>query len=221
MIFTPVSIGGGGGCCKCSWFKPTIIPSGEENYVSINPGIIYRSFNLKDMMVYTGYIDDSTKGQIEAKEGNISGHVINGLMENIEIEEFDGIILKIGVGPNLYATGASIEKVSLDDDPIWSGYPEPFVWNPPFEFEDDGTPKNDVKYRRQTHCIIPVAYLTDDEFQEGQTVTFGSGENAKTQKLVRVLCDNLMMTSFNYDGTPVAFPMQATLHPFFWYKTGS
>ena len=218
-FFPSITSVGGGGCCACSYFKPEVSGNNGEYHVLINPGVIYRSFNLKDMMIWSGYIDEQTRGVIEKNEGTISGHIINGLNEYKRIEKNGIVYLKINVSPSLYATNASIEVGEIENP--WSGYPEPIIYNPPLEFDDDGVPKVDIKFRRQKSAIVPIAYLTDDLNQDGESLTFSQGGEGSQRTLVRSLCGNLMMFSFNYEGTPIAYPLVSPIEPFFYYITGS
>jgi hypothetical protein len=220
MIFKHVSIkGGGGGCCDCDWFRPSTFVTGQQVFVNVEPGVIYRSFNLKDMMVYTGYIDNSVKSLIQSKEGTLSGHAINGLMENIQLQKDTIVYLEIGVGPNLYPTGAVVKvSKSYKDDIPWSGYPEPFIYDPPLKLDSEGIPTGNFAYRRQIAAIVPIAYLTNDLSQDGEGVSFGQQDQ---QVMVRVLCNNLMMHTFIYDGQPVAYPLEAIISPFFNYYNSS
>jgi len=221
MIFKHVSIKGGGGCCDCDWFKPSTFTTGQQVFVNVEPGVIYRSFNLKDMMVYTGYIDQSVKGLITSKEGTISGHAINGLLEDIPLQKDTIVYLEIGVGPNLYPTGAVVKvSSSYKDSTPWSGYPEPFIYDPGLVLDGDGLPTGNFSYRRQKAAIVPIAYLTNDLSQNGETVSFGTAPGDQ-QVMVRVLCNNLMMHTFIYDGQPVAYPLEAMISPFFNYHNSS
>ena len=114
---------------------------------------------------------------------------------NTKKQKKNGIVyLKINVSPSLYATSASIEVGEIKNP--WSGYPEPIIYNPPLEFDDDGVPKVDIKFRRQKSAIVPIAYLTDDLNQDGESLTFGQGGKGSQRTLVRSLCGNLMMFSF-------------------------
>ena len=73
-------------------WETTIFPSGEGGsvkwFVNVNrDSYIWRSFNLKDVMVSTGLLDKDTENAIKQAEGIISGHVIVGLGENKEIKK--------------------------------------------------------------------------------------------------------------------------------------
>lgn len=194
----------------------------NKTYVTVEPkSVIYRSFNLKDMMVWSGFIDDDTKSTIEGIEGNISGHIINNLATELELPENKEnhiIYLRVGIGPNLYATGANIIVSDLSNP--WSGYPEPFEYTPGIEFDNEGNLKSNIVYRRQTAAIFPIAYLTNDTSQEGELVTIGQDENFKTYKMVQTIDYNIMMTTFNYDGNPVAYGVPF-MNPFLWYSSSS
>lgn len=195
-------------------------------FANVNPrSVIYKSLNLKDMMIHSAYIDEATNALILATEGTLSGHVINGLdSSKIELnkdKENHIIYLEVGIGPNLYATGASI-KVSDLKDP-WSGYPEPIMYNPPLEFDEKGNLKSSVIYRKQTAAIFPLAYLTNDTSQLGKTVLIKKTEtdtNPKIYKLVQTVNYNILMTTFNYDGNPVAYGVPF-MNPFLWYSSSS
>jgi len=203
-------------------FEVSYIQKDKKIYLTVEPrSVIYRSFNLKDMMVYTGFMDDSTKSVIQGMEGNISGHVINGLGQEFEVKESNQILyLEVGIGPNLYATGASIKIGKLDNP--WSGYPEPFQYNPGIEFDQNGNLKDNITYRRQTAAYFPIAYLTNDTSQNGQTIpiTAGGTEVKEVNKLIQVIDYNIMMTTFNYDGNPVAYGIPF-MNPFFYYSSSN
>jgi hypothetical protein len=213
---------------KATKFTPfEVFTSFEDGktYATVEPrSVIYRSFNLKDMMISTGFLDAETKGVIEGFEKTISGHVINGLGDKIEIKtekEYPIVYLEVGIGPNLYATGAEI-KIGYIDNP-WSGYPEPFVYSQGIEFDDKGNLKSPVIYRRQTAAIFPIAYFTNDGGQIGKTVTIPKSKedkDPKTYKLVQTIDYNIMMTTFNYDGNPVAYGIPF-MNPFFYYSSSS
>lgn len=200
-------------------------PNNSKTYVMVEPrSVVYRSFNLKDMMIATGFLDNDTRAVIEGFEKTISGHVINGLGDKIEIKtdkEYPIVYLEVGIGPNLYATGAEI-KIGYIDSP-WSGYPEPFVYSQPIEFDDKGNLKSPVIYRRQTAAIFPIAYFTNDGNQIGKSVSIPKSKedkDPKTYKLVQTIDYNIMMTTFNYDGNPVAYGIPF-MNPFFYYSSSS
>jgi hypothetical protein len=209
-----------------SAFEVDISDDGKGVYsANVNPrSVIYKSLNLKDMMIYTGYIDEATKSLITSTEGNLSGHAINGLDSKINLDktkENHIIYLEVGIGPSLYATGASI-KISDLTNP-WSGYPESIIYNPPLEFDKEGNLKSSVIYRRQTAAIFPLAYLTNDTTQPGKTVMIKKSETdkePKVYKLVQTINYNILMTTFNYDGNPVAYGVPF-MNPFLWYSSSS
>ena len=179
-------------------FKITIIPSGRDMYAAVEPrSVIYRTFGWKDMMVHTGYIDSQTKGVIESKEGSISGHAIVGLNQRIKMEENSVVYLKVNVYPNL--TPESAEVIIRNGKEPWSGFPEPIIFNPPLEYEEDGSIKEETRTRFQKATIFLLGYLTDDQTQEGPSVNFLK----KSQKLIQVTKNNIILNTFNYDGWPV------------------
>jgi hypothetical protein len=194
----------------------------KKLYLSVEPrSVIYRSFNLKDMMIHTGFIDKATESIIQGFEGTLSGHAICGLDQKFEIDKENKIIyLEVGIGPNLYATGAEVKIGNLDNP--WSGYPEPFKYNPSIEFDKEGNLKDSIVYRRQTAAYFPLAYLTNDTSQIGKIVpiTKGGNEVKEVNKLVQVINYNIMMTTFNYDGNPVAYGIPF-MNPFFYYSSSS
>lgn len=203
-------------------FEVTTTRRDDKTYAIVEPrSVIYRSFNLKDMMIWTGFLDDETKTVIEGLEGNISGHVINGLNKEFELpqdKENHIVYLRVGIGPNLYATGAEIQVSDLSNP--WSGYPEPFEYSPGIEFDEQGNLKSTIVYRRQQAAIFPLAYLTNDSTQPGKSVLIGQNENVKTYKMIQTVNYNIMMTTFNYDGNPVAYGVPF-MNPFFWYSSSS
>ena len=202
-------------------FGVSITQTNDKTYVTVEPrSVIYRSFNLKDMMIWSGYLDDDTKSTIEGLEGNISGHIINNLGTELELpadKENHIIYLRVGIGPNLYATGANIIVSDLSNP--WSGYPEPFEYTPGIEFDNQGNLKSSIVYRRQTAAIFPLAYLTNDATQPGKSVIIGDKE-VKAYKLVQTIDYNIMMTTFNYDGNPISYGVPF-MNPFFWYSSSS
>ena len=172
------------------------------------------------MMIWSGYLDDDTKSTIEGLEGNVSGHIINNLGTELELPENKEnhiIYLRVGIGPNLYATGANIIVSDLSNP--WSGYPEPFEYTPGIEFDEQGNLKSNIVYRRQTAAIFPLAYLTNDAGQPGKSVIIGDKE-VKAYKLVQTIDYNIMMTTFNYDGNPISYGVPF-MNPFFWYSSSS
>ena len=202
-------------------FEVLITQRDKKTYATVEPrSVVYRSFNLKDMMIWSGYLDDETKSTIEGLEGNISGHIINNLGTELELpadKENHIIYLRVGIGPNLYATGANIIVSDLSNP--WSGYPEPFEYTPGIEFDEQGNLKSSIVYRRQTAAIFPLAYLTNDAGQPGKSVIIGDKE-VKAYKLVQTIDYNIMMTTFNYDGNPISYGVPF-MNPFFWYSSSS
>ena len=203
-------------------FGVSITQRNDKTYVTVEPrSVIYRSFNLKDMMIWSGYLDDDTKSTIEGLEGNISGHIINNLGTELELpadKENHIIYLRVGIGPNLYATGANIIVSDLSNP--WSGYPEPFEYTPGIEFDEQGNLKSSIVYRRQTAAIFPLAYLTNDATQPGKSVIIGQVGNLKNYKMIQTVDYNIMMTTFNYDGNPISYGVPF-MNPFFWYSSSS
>jgi hypothetical protein len=202
-------------------FEVSVVQESDKIYLTVEPrSVVYRSFNLKDMMIYTGFIDDNTKSTIEGMEGSISGHAINGLGDKFEVNKENKILyLRVGIGPNLYATGAEIRISDLDNP--WSGYPEPFEYNPGIEFDKEGNLKSSIIYRRQTAAYFPLAYLTNDTSQIGKVVPIAKSKKLEqVNKLVQVINYNIMMTTFNYDGNPVAYGIPF-MNPFFYYSSSS
>jgi len=200
-------------------FEVTTIRENDKTYAIVEPkSVIYRSFNLKDMMIWSGFLDNNTRSLIQSTEGNINGHTINNLGVKLELQASKNnhiIYLRVGVGPNLYATGAEI-LVSDISNP-WSGYPEPFEYVPGLEFDGQGNLKGSVVYRRQTAAIFPIAYLTQDTSQNGKAILVGKDQN---YKLIQVIDYNIMMTTFNYDGNPVSYGIPF-MNPFFYYSSSS
>ena len=202
-------------------FEVSVVQESNKIYLTVEPrSVIYRSFNLKDMMIYSGFIDDTTKSTIQSLEGTISGHTINGLGDKFEVDKENKILyLKVGIGPNLYATGAEIGISNLDNP--WSGYPEPFEYNPGIEFDQQGNLKSSIIYRRQTAAYFPLAYLTNDTSQIGKVVPIAKSQKLdQVNKLIQVINYNIMMTTFNYDGNPVAYGIPF-MNPFFYYSSSS
>jgi hypothetical protein len=186
------------------WSMQTMY-SGQKWHIHVNPmSFVWKSFNLKDLMVYTGLLDDSTKQKIEAEEGVISGHAIVGLNEYLEIGPNQMVVLELKLAPNLYPASAQV-KVMGDKTratPPWSGFPEPFDFIPPLEF-NNGVLKNpnSQRYCRKAYHII--GYLTSFPGAVGKSLFFETEKISQT--LVQSMTQNILVNAFNYEGVPVGY----------------
>jgi hypothetical protein len=187
----------------------TIFASGEggskKQYVTVErKSYIWRSFNLKDTMIHTGSLDKDTQDAIKAAEGIISGHVIVGLDKYQEIKKDQMVVLELRTGPNLYPVSAEVKVMGAEgkSEPPWIGWPEPFILDPPIEFDSDGTLKDPQKPRYCYGAYHIIGYLTYDPSAGGRAVSFD--ENT-TQYFIQCLEDNLLMSAFNYEGIPVTY----------------
>lgn len=179
-------------------FKINVFTSGNKSYAIVNPrSVIYRSFNWKDMMVHTGYIDKETAAVIKSNEENIDGHSIQGLDQNLELKTDGVVFLKLEVNPNLTPKSAKVE-VAGGEQP-WTGFPDAIVFNPPIEYDKDGAIKEDKASRFQKASMFVLGYLTDDSTQQGLSVDI----DKKKQNLVQVTKTNILLNVFNYDGWPI------------------
>jgi hypothetical protein len=179
--------------------------SGQNWYIHVNPmSFIWKSFNLKDLMVYTGLLDEATKSKIQSEEGVISGHAIVGLNQYIKIEPNQMVILELKLAPNLYPVSAEV-KVMGDKNRSaapWSGFPEPFDFVPPLVFEDGALKNpNSQRYCRKAYHII--GYLTSFPGAVGKSLFFETEKISQT--LVQSMTQNILVNAFNYEGVPVGY----------------
>jgi hypothetical protein len=193
---------------------------GKKLVYTVNArSVIYKSFNLKDIMVYEGFIDKETKTLIEAKEKNLKRHIIKSLSQEQDLVPDSIIYLELEISQNLNIISAEIYNLPTEhatnpkaDVRPWNGFPEMIGFSPPLEFDDKGQLKNSNVSRYQRYAYVPIAYVTSDPQAVGTSITFpaiGSGKPL-TQTLVQILNTNLIIQTFNYDGIPVAYPI-----PFF------
>jgi hypothetical protein len=217
------TIGGGPNYCQCSWFKPEVTVSGSETsstvYVKILPGVIYRSLNPKDFMTWTGYMDANTINFLNSS-GILKNFSISGLMEDKQLKEDDIIYLNVNINKN--ANDPSSAEIIVTGK-CWSGFPEPFTFYPSLDVSDDGK-VNKIEKNMQKSAIFPIAYLTANGKQEGESIDFGTKEVPKQRYLVRTLCHNILMQKFNYDGNSVTYGVKAPIQrPFFnfVYESGT
>lgn len=192
-------------------WEVTVFPSGQPGsteqkwYTSVNiNSYIWRSFNLKDIMMHTGFIDKDTETAIKEAEGVISGHAIVGLGKNNEIKKNQMIVLEVKTGPNLYPVSAEV-KIMGDEaksETPWDGWPEPFIFKPALEFDSEGILKNPDKPRYCYGAYHIIGYLTFDPASQGKLISFDEKTN---QYFVQVLKNDLLMNAFNYEGIPVAY----------------
>jgi hypothetical protein len=193
---------------------------GKKLVFTSNPrSVIYKSFNLKDIMVDQSFIDKETSQLIIAKEKNLDRHIIKKLSEEQDLVPDSIIYLELEISPNLNIISAQMYNLPTEhatnpkqDVRPWNGFPEMIGFSPPLEFDEKGQLKDIKVTRYQKYAYVPTAYITSDPQAVGTSVIFpakGSGEPI-TQTLVQVLNTNLIIQTFNYDGIPVAYPI-----PFF------
>jgi len=191
--------------------------TGKKLVYTVNPrSVIYKSFNLKDIMVDASFIDKETAELIKAKEKDLKRHVITDLSKEQEVYPDSIIYISLHISPNLNITYAEvlsgpmrIGEFTADDEPPWEGFPEMIGYTPPLEFNEDGQLKNIFVSRYQSRAYVPIAYVTSDPSAIGTSITI-PGDPPITQTLVQILNTNIIIQTFNYDGIPVAYPM-----PFF------
>ena len=190
---------------------------GKKLVFTVNPrSVIYKSFNLKDIMVDESFIDKETAALIKAKEKDLKRHVITDLTKEQEVYPNSIIYLQLDISPNLNIKYAEVLSGPIrageftgDDEPPWEGFPEMIGYTPPLEFDENGQLKNSFVSRYQKYAYVPIAYVTSDPSAIGTSITI-PGTPPITQTLVQILNTNLIIQTFNYDGIPVAYPI-----PFF------
>jgi len=213
----------GANCCNCPWFEPKIIASGTpeapQYFVNISPGIVYKSLNPKDFMVWSGYIDQQTMQTLES-ENLKDDFIIYGLMENKALNKDDIIYLQVDIrGLATYPSKAEI----IVTGNYWSGYPEPFIFKNFPTIDNQGQITSQPGKIFQTAAIFPIAYLTSDTTQNGDAIDFGTPEQSIPRVLVRTLCKNILLHKFNYDGIGVTYGVKAPIQtPFLnFVQTGA
>jgi len=190
---------------------------GKKLVFTGNPrSVIYKSFNLKDIMVDASFIEKETAALITAKEKNLDRHVIRDLSKEQEVYANSIIYLVLAISPNLNIKSAELlsgpiraGEFTSDTEPPWEGFPELMRFSPPLEFDNKGQLKNSLVSRYQDKAYVPVAYVTSDPSANGTSITL-PGTPPINQTLVQILNTNIIIQTFNYDGIPVAYPI-----PFF------
>lgn len=189
----------------------------KTQFSASSRSVIYKSFNLKDIMVDEGFIDKKTQELIKEKEKNLDRHIIKDLSKAQEAYPDSIIYLDIKISPNLNIKSAELLSGPIDvggtptgEDPPWEGFPELIGFKPPLEFDEKGQLKNIFVSRYQERAYVPVAYITSDPAVNGKSVSFITEKETITQTLVQILNTNIIIQTFNYDGIPVAYPI-----PFF------
>ena len=190
---------------------------GKKLVFTGNPrSVIYKSFNLKDIMVDASFIDKETAELIKAKEKDLKRHVITDLTKEQEVYPDSIIYISLHISPNLNITYAELlsgpiraGEFTSDTEPPWEGFPELIRFSPPLEFNEKGQLKNISVSRYQDRAYVPVAYVTSDPSAIGASITI-PGDPPVNQTLVQILNTNIIIQTFNYDGIPVAYPI-----PFF------
>jgi len=75
-----INVGSGGGGNSIPFEVTTVTAKDNSTKFVVNPrSVIYKSFNLKDIMIAPSLLDKETEQLIKAKEGNTDRHVIKKL----------------------------------------------------------------------------------------------------------------------------------------------
>jgi len=193
--------------------------SNGDTKFSVNPkSVIYKSFNLKDIMIAPSLLDKETSELIKAKEKNTDRHLIKSLGEDLDAIVDSIIYIELEISPNLNIIKAEIKagpqehkNAPKEDAPPWKGFPEMIGFEPPLEFDSKGQLKNINVSRSQKYAYIPIAHITSDTTVGKPISIFNSqSQEVISQNLVQILNTNIIIQTFNYDGIPVAYPI-----PFF------
>jgi hypothetical protein len=214
------SINLGGGTNSSFPFEVTTMTGkdGDTKFVVNLRSIIYKSFNLKDIMIAPSLLDADTEKLIQSKEGNTDRHVIKGLGTELQAIPDSIIYLQLTISQNLNIISAETKigpsehlTSPTQDVPPWVGFPEMIGFEPPLEFDEKGQLKNSTVSRYQKYAYVPIANITSDT-TAGKTIYIYNSSTKKTttQNLVQLLDTNIIIQTFNYDGIPVAYPI-----PFF------
>jgi len=214
-----INVGGGGGGNSIPFEVTTVTAKDNSTKFVVNPrSVIYKSFNLKDIMIAPSFLDKETEQLIKAKEGNTDRHVIKKLGTQLDAHTDSIIYLELEISQNLNIISAEVVCLPSehDTDPQgyyrpWNGFPEMIGFDPPLEFDDQGQLKNSTVTRYQRYAYVPIANVTSDS-STGKVVYVYNAQTKKmtTQYLVQLLNTNIILQTFNYDGIPVLYPI-----PFF------
>jgi hypothetical protein len=185
---------------------------GEMVAIIDKQSVIYKSFNLKDIMIAKEYLDKETESLITKEEKNTDRHVIKKLGEELPIFPNSVIYIELEIEVNLMIKSAEI-KVGPESaknnpqssDPPWKSYPEIIGFDPPLEYDSDGSIKDSSLPRRQKYAYIPISYFSPNLELKGKNVSFSNKTEPVSQILVQILKDNIIMQIFNYDGYPVTY----------------
>jgi hypothetical protein len=209
----------GGGNSAFPFEVDTVTAEDGSTKFIVNPrSVIYKSFNLKDIMIAPSLLDKETEELIKAKEGNTDRHIIQYLGTELEAIVDSIIYIQLEVSANLNVIKAEIKtgpqehkSAPKQDSPPWQGFPEMIGFQPPLEFDDQGQLKNSTVTRYQKYAYIPIANVTSDS-SAGKLIYIYNSQTKQTtaQYLVQLLNTNIIIQTFNYDGIPVAYPI-----PFF------
>jgi len=194
-------------------FEVTFQKDANDMKASINPNsVIFKSFNLKDVMISEDSIDQKTKDLINKNEGNLDRHIIKKMNTPVIVYPNQVIFLKVKVSANLNPIEASIEVGPSSaasnintKDLAWEAFPEFIEFNPKVEFDDAGKLKNPFIQRLQSYAYIPIGYFTSNTNAPfSKSVSF-TKPTQTTQSFVQLLKNNLIINTFNYDGYPVMY----------------
>jgi len=219
MARKAINLGGGNSSSTFPFEVTTMTAKDGSTKFIVNPrSVIYKSFNLKDIMIAPSFLDEETKQFIIGKEGGISRHVIYGLGTEQDAIPDSIIYLKLQISQNLNIVSAEINIGPSEHSteptkyyPPWIDFPEMIGFEPPLQFDEQGQLKNSTVTRYQKYAYIPIASVTSDN-SIGKSIYIYNAQTktTSTQYLVQLLNTNIILQTFNYDGIPVAYPI-----PFF------
>jgi len=211
-----INVKGEGGGASIPFEVTSMTAQDGSTKFIVNPrSVIYKSFNLKDVMIAPSLLDKETEELIKAKEDNTDRHVIKYLGTELEAFSDSIIYLELKISQNLNIIGAEVrsgpsEHSSSPNEyyPPWIDFPEMIGFEPPLEFDDQGQLKNSTVTRYQKYAYVPIANVTSDS-STGKLIYIYNPQTKKTitQYLVQILNTNIILQTFNYDGIPVLYPI--------------
>jgi len=185
---------------------------GKTLIVVNKDSVIYKSFNMKDIMIAQEYLDKETESLIKAEEKNTDRHIIKKLGEEIEAGPNSIVYIELEIETNLTVKNAEI-KVGPESaksnpkstEPAWRDFPELIGFEPKLEYDNDGSIKDSTLPRRQKYAYIPLAYFSPNINLKGKSANFTIGGQNINQTLVQIVKDNIILQLFNYDGYPITY----------------
>lgn len=212
-------------------FQVTFLNETDGLKAAFNPNsVIFKSFNLKDVMISQTAIDQKTQDTIFNNEGgSLDRHIIKNINQKIKIFPNQVLYIKIKVSSNLNPIEATIEagpKEAENDiktkSLAWEAFPELIEFSPKMEFDVDGKLKNPFAQRFQSYAYVPIGYFTSNENAPITKTVFFSKPSAISQTYVQLLKTNLIINTFNYDGYPVLYFTPAIFsYPYLQLSTGT